>query len=88
LSTTNETRRFRHRRRSRAKLFRHRAGAGIDGVNTRQRRRDGARCSPGASDQDRPDELWGTNATCFWTELDGWCWFFGTIDDGRDEIVG
>ena len=26
---------------------------------------------------DRPNELWGTDATCFWTERDGWCWFFG-----------
>ncbi len=37
---------------------------------------------------DRPDELWGTDATCFWTEQDGWCWFFGAIDHGTDELVG
>jgi putative transposase len=37
---------------------------------------------------DRPDELWGTDATCFWTERDGWCWFFGAIDYGTDELVG
>jgi len=37
---------------------------------------------------DRPDELWGTDATGFWTERDGWCWFFGAIDHGTDEIVG
>ena len=37
---------------------------------------------------DRPDELWGTDATCFWTERDGWCWFFGAIDHGTDELVG
>ena len=28
---------------------------------------------------DRPDELWGTDATCFWTERDGWCWFLSLI---------
>ncbi len=27
----------------------------------------------------RPDELWGTDATRFYTEADGWCWFFGAI---------
>jgi putative transposase len=37
---------------------------------------------------DRPDELWGTDATSFWTARDGWCWFFGTIDHGTDELVG
>jgi putative transposase len=37
---------------------------------------------------DRPDELWGTDATCFWTEADGWCWFFGAIDHATDELVG
>jgi len=37
---------------------------------------------------DHPDELWGTNATCFWTERAGWCWFFGAIDHATDELVG
>ena len=27
-------------------------------------------------------------ATCFWTEADGWCWFFGAIDHATDELVG
>ncbi len=27
----------------------------------------------------RPDEMWGTDATRFYTEEDGWCWFFGAI---------
>ena len=27
----------------------------------------------------RPDEMWGTDATRFYTEQDGWCWFFGAI---------
>lgn len=37
---------------------------------------------------DRPDVMWGTDATRFYTEQDGWCWFFGAIDHGIDEVVG
>ena len=37
---------------------------------------------------ERPDTLWGTDATCFWTAQDGWCWFFGAIDHATDELVG
>jgi transposase InsO family protein len=37
---------------------------------------------------DRPDEMWGTDATRFATEEDGWCWFFGAIDHHLGEIVG
>jgi len=36
----------------------------------------------------RPDEMWGTDATRFYTEADGWCWFFGAIDHYSDDIVG
>jgi putative transposase len=36
----------------------------------------------------RPDEMWGTDATRFYTEADGWCWFFGAIDHHLDELVG
>jgi putative transposase len=36
----------------------------------------------------RPDEMWGTDATRFHTEEDGWCWFFGAIDHCVDELVG
>ena len=36
----------------------------------------------------RPDEMWGTDATRFYTEQDGWCWFFGAIDHCIDELVG
>ena len=43
---------------------------------------------PGRITTDRPDELWGTDATCFWTARDGWCWFFGAIDHGTDEARG
>ncbi len=37
---------------------------------------------------ERPDEMWGTDATRFYTEQDGWCWFFGGIDHYTDEVVG
>ena len=37
---------------------------------------------------DRPDVMWGTDGTRFYTEHDGWCWFFGAIDHHLDEVVG
>jgi transposase InsO family protein len=37
---------------------------------------------------ERPEEMWGTDATRFYTEEDGWCWFFGAIDHHLDELVG
>jgi len=37
---------------------------------------------------DRPNVMWGTDATRFFTERDGWCWFFGAIDHASDDIVG
>jgi putative transposase len=37
---------------------------------------------------DRPDVMWGTDATRFYTEQEGWCWFFGAIDHGIDELLG
>jgi hypothetical protein len=36
----------------------------------------------------RPDEMWGTDATRFHTEADGWGWFFGAIDHHTDELLG
>jgi transposase InsO family protein len=36
----------------------------------------------------RPDEMWGTDATRFYTEDDGWCWFFGAIDHHTAELLG
>jgi transposase InsO family protein len=32
--------------------------------------------------------LWGTDATRFYTEEDGWCWFFGAIDHYVGDVVG
>jgi len=37
---------------------------------------------------DRPDVMWGTDATRFYTEQDGWCWFFGAIDHYAADVVG
>ena len=37
---------------------------------------------------DRPDVMWGTDGTRFYTEEDGWCWFFGAIDHHLAEVVG
>jgi putative transposase len=37
---------------------------------------------------DAPDIMGGTDATRFYTEQDGWCWFFGAIDHGIDELLG
>lgn len=37
---------------------------------------------------DRPDVMWGTDATRFYTEREGWCWFFGAIDHYSDDVVG
>ena len=36
----------------------------------------------------RPNEMWGTDATRFYTEENGWCWFFGAIDHYSDDLVG
>jgi hypothetical protein len=35
-----------------------------------------------------PNAMWGTDATRFYTEQDGWCWFFGAIDHYSDDVVG
>jgi len=37
---------------------------------------------------DRPNVMWGTDATRFYTAREGWCWFFGAIDHASDDIVG
>lgn len=37
---------------------------------------------------ERPNVMWGTDATRFYTERDGWCWWFGAIDHASDDIVG
>jgi transposase InsO family protein len=37
---------------------------------------------------DRPDVMWGTDGTRFYTEREGWCWFFGAIEHHTDELLG
>lgn len=54
----------------------------------RERHERGDRTHSGTIRTERPDELWGTDATRFWTEEEGWCWFFAAIDHCTDEIVG
>ena len=37
---------------------------------------------------ERPDELWGTDASRFWTKAEGWCWFFAAVDHCASDVVG
>ncbi|MDE2980878.1 MAG: IS3 family transposase [Gemmatimonadota bacterium] len=37
---------------------------------------------------ERPDELWGTDASRFWTKAEGWCWFFGAVNHCASDVVG
>ena len=46
----------------------------------RQGRPHGDRSHSGTIITERPNELWGTDATRFYTRHNGWCWFFGAID--------
>jgi hypothetical protein len=48
----------------------------------------GDRAHEGTVRAARPDEVWGTDATRFWTEADGWCWFFGAVDHCTTEPLG
>lgn len=32
--------------------------------------------------------MWGTDGTKFWTEEEGWCWFFGALDHFVGDVVG
>jgi transposase InsO family protein len=48
----------------------------------------GDRSHSGTIVTERPNELWGTDATKFYTRREGWCWFFGAIDHCVGDIVG
>ena len=48
----------------------------------------GDRAHSGTITTTRPDELWGTDATRFYTRREGWCWFFGAIDHCSEDLVG
>ena len=48
----------------------------------------GDRTHSGRIRTERPDELWGTDASKFWTKEEGWCWFFGAVDHCASDVVG
>lgn len=64
-------------------MRRHGLLAPVRRMNTR-----GNRAHDGKIVTDRPNDLWGADATTFWTEKDGLCWFFGVIDHFNSECVG
>ncbi len=55
---------------------------------TRRRHERGDRAHEGTITTHRPDELWGTDATRFYTQQEGWCWCFGAIDHCSADLVG
>ena len=48
----------------------------------------GDRTQSGRIQTERPDELWGPDASWFWTKAEGWCWFFGAVDHFASDVVG
>ena len=48
----------------------------------------GDRSHSGRITTDVPNELWGTDATRFYTKDDGWVWFFGAVDHCVTDVVG
>jgi putative transposase len=54
----------------------------------RFRHERGDRSHSGRITTDRPNELWGTDATRFYTREEGWCWFFGAVDHCVTDVVG
>ena len=54
----------------------------------RRGRPRGDRSHSGRIRTERPDELWGTDASRFWTKAEGWCWFFATVDHCASDVVG
>ena len=48
----------------------------------------GPKAHDGRITTDRPDDMWGADATRFYTRRDGWCWWFGAVDHYTDEAMG
>ena len=48
----------------------------------------GDRSHNGRITTNAPNELWGTDATRFYTKRDGWVWFFGAVDHCVTDVVG
>ena len=57
-------------------------------VPVRQGHPRGDRSHSGRITTDAPNEIWGTDATRFYTKRDGWCWFFGAVDHCVTDVVG
>jgi len=57
-------------------------------VPSRPRHEHGDPAHAGTIVTTRPDEMWGTDATRFYTEREGWCWFFGAVDHYTTEVMG
>jgi len=57
-------------------------------VPSRPRHEHGDPAHTGTIVTTRPDEMWGTDATRFYTEREGWCWFFGAVDHHTTELMG
>jgi putative transposase len=49
---------------------------------------NGDRAHAGTIIPEGTNELWGTDATRFYTRRDGWCWFFGAVDHFVGDVVG
>lgn len=47
-----------------------------------------ARIHDGVIIEDFPNRMWGTDGKRFYTQEDGWCWYFSVIDHCTDEILG
>jgi transposase InsO family protein len=55
---------------------------------TRRGHPHGDKAHEGSIVTQRPNQIWGTDATRFETEENGGCWFFGAIDHYCDDILG
>ena len=55
---------------------------------TKNKKNGSSRKHDGTIITDMPNRMWGTDGKKFYTEEDGWCWFFGVIDHCNDEILG
>lgn len=55
---------------------------------TREGSPHGPKAHDGAIVTQRPDEMWGIDATQVWTRREGWVWWFGLIDHYTGEILG
>jgi hypothetical protein len=55
---------------------------------TRPGQTHGDRTHAGTITTQPPDAHWGTGATLFSTRREGWCWFFGAIDHGVEDVGG